>query len=91
MMTLGVIKNIIPAIASTNALIAAVCSNEVFKISTGSNPSLNSYFYYKGMTDIGSETYAAEKLEDCPVCSTRPIKVTMRKDNRLSDLIDKLS
>lgn len=41
MLALGVTKNIIPAIASTNALVAAVCTNEVFKILNGSNPTVN--------------------------------------------------
>lgn len=80
MITLGVIKNIIPAIASTNALIAAVCTNEAFKIVTGSAPPVKNYFYYKGMTSIGSETYASGKLEECPICKKPTIIKVSRKD-----------
>jgi len=54
MLSLGVTKNVIPAIASTNALIAAVTTNEVFKVLSGCNPSLSNYFLYKGGTFIGS-------------------------------------
>ena len=65
MLALGITKNVIPAIASTNALIAAVTTNEVFKILTGCNPSLNNYLLYKGGTFIGCET---EQLAKKPTC-----------------------
>ena len=53
MLALGVTKNVIPAIASTNALMAAVTCNQAFKILSGSNPQLANYMLYKGGTFIG--------------------------------------
>lgn len=47
-MTLGVVKNIIPAVASTNALIASICTVECIKILTGNGSQLNNYIQWYG-------------------------------------------
>ena len=71
-LTQGVVKNIIPAIASTNAVIAASCCNEALKIATGVVPSLGleeNYMMYSGNDSIYTYTFKHERKDDCPVCS----------------------
>lgn len=71
-LTQGVVKNIIPAIASTNAVIAASCCNEVLKVATSVVPSLGleeNYMMYSGNESIYTYTFQHERKDDCPVCS----------------------
>lgn len=67
-LTLGVVKNIIPAIASTNAIIAASCCNEAFKLITNTNPILENYMMYSGDDSVFTYTYKPSKKPNCPVC-----------------------
>jgi ubiquitin-activating enzyme E1 C len=71
--TKGVVKRIIPAVSSTNALIAGMLVNEAFKIATFSNPVLDNYFMYMGHTGINVETFSYLKVPDCLVCGDQDL------------------
>ena len=95
-MTQGVVKNIIPAIASTNAIVAASCCNEALKLATTTNPCLgmpgqNNYMMYSG--DEGIYTYTFEHLRkpDCPVCGNLPKNLEVNPNITLGDLIESLA
>ena len=45
-LTQGVVKRIIPAVASTNAVIAAACTTEVFKVVTSCCNPMNNYMVF---------------------------------------------
>ena len=64
--TMGVVKNIIPAIASTNALISAACVNECLKLLTGINKRMDNYMQYLGQTRLSVSTLPYQKKDDCP-------------------------
>jgi len=90
-LTQGVIKNIIPAVASTNAVVAAVCANEVFKLATSCYPPMNNYLMFNDAQGIYTYTFEAERKEDCPACSQAPFSVEVDGESVLQDFIDYLS
>lgn len=89
-MTQGVVKNIIPAIASTNAVIAASTTSEVLKIATGCNPFLTNYMMYAGEEGVYTYTFEAEKKPDCPVCGELARKLDVDPNMTLGEFIDSL-
>lgn len=91
MLTLGVVKNIVPSIASTNAIIAASCCNEAFKLATGQWPLLNDYMMYSGDESIFTYTFAPTKKPHCPVCGQDAQKFIVNRDWTLAKLVDRVS
>ncbi|KAG9236020.1 hypothetical protein BJ875DRAFT_250029 [Amylocarpus encephaloides] len=93
-LTQGVVKNIIPAIASTNAIIAASCCNEAFKIATQSNPCLGfeeNYMMYSGNDSIYTYTFKHEKKDDCPVCGNLARELAVDPNITLEEFIASLA
>ncbi|TVY32666.1 NEDD8-activating enzyme E1 catalytic subunit [Lachnellula subtilissima] len=93
-LTQGVVKNIIPAIASTNAIIAASCCNEAFKIATQTNPSLGfeeNYMMYSGNDSIYTYTFKHEKKDDCPVCGQLARDLEVDPNFTLQEFIESLA
>lgn len=64
MKTLGVVKNIIPAVASTNAIISGVCALECFKIATLCSQNLDTYMMYMGAEGAYTHTFRYEKKDN---------------------------
>ena len=87
-LTMGVVKNIIPAIASTNALISAACVNEVIKILSGCNNTLKNYMQYTGQTGVNTVTFESERLDDCLVCKLEHANFKITKDQKLQEVIN---
>ncbi|CAL1689616.1 unnamed protein product [Lasius platythorax] len=87
----GIIKNIIPAVASTNAVIAAICATEAFKLATSCSASLNNYMVLNNLDGVYTYTYEAEKKQNCLACSQIPREIEIKDSSyKLQDLIELL-
>ncbi|XP_065291555.1 NEDD8-activating enzyme E1 catalytic subunit isoform X2 [Dermacentor albipictus] len=89
-LTQGVVKRIIPAVASTNAVIAAVCVNEVFKIATSCCNPLNNYVVFNDTDGIYTYTFEAERNEKCLACSQVPVTLHFPEETKLQEIYDHL-
>merc|ERR1711907_195856 len=90
-LTMGVVKCIIPAIASTNALISAALVQEAIKITTYCGPILSNYMMYMGQTGVYAHTFVYEKKDDCMVCGGGELELTRSPDSTLQELLDALA
>lgn len=88
MLTKGVVKHIIPAVASTNAVIAGISILEVIKVLTGCYKAMNNYIMFNDSQGIYTYVFEAEKKDDCPACSSKPIDISFPIATKLQDVIE---
>ncbi|KAL5701753.1 E1 ubiquitin-activating enzyme [Ranunculus cassubicifolius] len=67
-LTQGVVKNIIPAIASTNAIISAACTLEALKILSGCSRTMSNYLTYNGLEGLHTKVTEFVRDKDCLAC-----------------------
>lgn len=91
-LTQGVLKNIIPAVAATNAVIAAACANETIKMVSSIGESMENYMMYNGTHGVYTYTYLNDRRPDCPVCGTpAPRTISVAPNSTLAEFLDVLS
>uniref|UniRef100_A0A0G4H9V6 NEDD8-activating enzyme E1 catalytic subunit n=1 Tax=Chromera velia CCMP2878 TaxID=1169474 RepID=A0A0G4H9V6_9ALVE len=90
-LTMGVVKRIIPAIASTNALISAALVSECTKALTYCGKVLNSYMMYMGKDSVYINTFEYAKNPSCLVCAKdAAIPLEAPGSQTLQDFMDSL-
>ena len=89
-LTQGVIKHIIPAVASTNAVIAASCATEVLKLASSCCVPLNNYMVFNDSDGVYTYTFEAERNDNCVACSQKPKVLYFSPDATLRKVIEYL-
>jgi len=77
-----------------NAIIAASCCNEAFKIASAANPGLGpneNYMMYSGNDSIYTYTFKHDKKGDCPVCGNLARKLEVDPSLTLQEFIESLA
>lgn len=90
MLTMGVVKNIIPAVASTNALVSAAAVNEALKAATYCSTLMDDYSMIMGQTGIYNHTFRYDRDPVCMVCSGKPVAAEIPLTMKLGEWIDSL-
>lgn len=91
-LTQGVAKNIIPAVASTNAIVAATCANEALKLATYMAVPMDNYMMYNGKFGVYTYTYKNQRRSDCPVCGAPvPRNITVKANCLVSEFLEMIA
>eukprot|EP00658_Telonema_sp_P-2_P047899 TRINITY_DN36467_c0_g1_i2.p1 TRINITY_DN36467_c0_g1~~TRINITY_DN36467_c0_g1_i2.p1 ORF type:complete len:445 (+),score=120.25 TRINITY_DN36467_c0_g1_i2:60-1394(+) len=93
MLTQGVVKNIIPAITSINAIIASSTVLEAFKLATNCYKPMDSFMMYNGKAGIYTYTYAVERLQDKghPTFELAVVRINTNGEAKLGEILGQIN
>ncbi|VDM31725.1 unnamed protein product [Hydatigera taeniaeformis] len=86
----GVVKRIVPSVASTNAVIASALVTEAFKLVTLCYDYLNSCMNFSDVEGIYTYTFQIERKDGCLVCNNAPKKLEFPSKATLRELVEHL-
>uniref|UniRef100_A0A4W4EN27 NEDD8-activating enzyme E1 catalytic subunit n=1 Tax=Electrophorus electricus TaxID=8005 RepID=A0A4W4EN27_ELEEL len=89
-LTQGVVKRIIPAVASTNAVIAGTVPSRENTALFAYVP-LNNYLVFNDVDGLYTYTFEAERKENCSACSQVPQKLQFPPSAKLQEVLEYLT
>jgi ubiquitin-activating enzyme E1 C len=90
-LTKGVVKNIIPAIAALQAVIAAMSATEALKLVTGAGPNANNNLGFSADNGAYMNHYFVQKKPGCPACSRKLNVVPAVEGETVAELLKRLA
>ncbi|CCD63395.1 NEDD8-activating enzyme E1 catalytic subunit [Caenorhabditis elegans] len=90
-LTSGVLKRIIPAVASTNAVIAASCALEALKLATNIAKPIDNYLNFTQIHGAYTSVVSMMKDDNCLTCSGGRLPFEVSPSSTLESLIIRLS
>ncbi|CAD6185799.1 unnamed protein product [Caenorhabditis auriculariae] len=89
-LTSGVLKRIIPAVASTNAVVAASCALEAFKLLTNTASVIDNYMNFTQIEGVYSGVVHMEKDPNCATCSGGSFLINVSPDDVLEQFMERI-
>ena len=86
----GVAKSIIPAIASTNAVIASLCVLEALKLVSGASQTLNHWWAYFGHEGLSTSVQDFARRAECLACGGRVQELAVARGETLGSVRSRL-
>uniref|UniRef100_A0A8R1ID79 NEDD8-activating enzyme E1 catalytic subunit n=1 Tax=Caenorhabditis japonica TaxID=281687 RepID=A0A8R1ID79_CAEJA len=90
-LTLGVLKRIIPAVATTNAVIAASCALEALKLATNISKPLDNYLNFTQVQGAYTCVVSLERDKNCFTCSGGHVPIEIHPTATFESLVTRVT